>query len=90
LVATRTTHQPFPEHAVDTMIYEAEDVEPCSTWKNVLDKPSLGAGEQPFINRLQIIKEDRLLSITPVNMAKDMQTRLNAPQLTKEVWAAKI
>lgn len=66
---------------MDTMVDKGGDINPLVIGDKVPDEAATGSREQALIGLLKIIKEDRLLSVRPMDMAKDVQPGLDAPNL---------
>jgi hypothetical protein len=70
---------------LDAVKSDLKNVHPGVVGVKVPEQASSRTGEESLIGGLQIVKVNGFLSVAPVDMAKDVQPGLDAPQLTKEV-----
>ncbi len=87
MIATRTTHEPLPEYALDTKVQHTERIDPDTAGEDFQQAPTW-VGEESFVGILQVVEVGGFHSCADVNVAEDVEARLNAPEFTEETGTA--
>lgn len=74
---------------MNPMQQHVEVIPPSGVWNKIPKGPASRPREQPLIGKLHVVEEYGFLAVAPVNMAKDVETRLDAPKFFKQIRIAK-
>lgn len=89
-IAPRPTHQPLPKDALDAEVDNLGHVEPATVGNEVPEQTPWGVGQQALVGELQVVKVGGLGAGAPVDVAEDVEARLDTPELAEEVWASEV
>lgn len=74
---------------MNSMQQHVKVIPPSSVWNEIPKGSASRAREQPLIGKLHVVEEDGFLAVAPVNVAKDVETRFDAPEFFKQIRIAK-
>lgn len=74
---------------MNSMQQHVKVIPPSSIWNKIPKGSTSRPREQSLVGKLHIVEEDGFLAVAPMNMTKDVKTRLDAPELFKQIRIAK-
>lgn len=87
-VAAGPDHEPLPDDAVDAVAQDGEGVAPAGVGEEVTEEATRRAGHEGLVGALAVVKVDGLATVTPVDVAEDVEFGADAPDFLEEGWAA--
>lgn len=90
VIAGWSSHKPFPKHIVNAIPNNLKHVDPGLVRDKVPDQSPSSPRQEPLICLLHVIKINRLGSVCPVTVSKDVKAWLYSPHFTQQVRATQV
>jgi len=90
IISPWTQHRIFPHDAGDAIPHDGHGVHPRTARKHVVDEAVARPCHDRLVGSLALVKVDGLAPVAPVDMAKDVEFGLDAPDLFEEAGAAEV